>query len=217
MLNTDFSKRIVIDIKNMHWIGSPAEGVSRKPLAREQRESGHATSIVRYEKGAKFKRHPHPLGEEILVLEGVFSDEMGDYPAGSYIRNPPGSGHSPFSVEGCTLFVKLHQFSDNDMTQCVIDTHNEAWQEKHSGELILPLHCFKEEHVALVKWSAHTDLTHHQHIGGEEILVLSGVFRDEFGVYPEGTWIRSPHLSEHTPYTDQETILWVKRGHLLPR
>jgi len=214
MLNTDFSERVVIDTQKMVWAGSPAEGVSRKPLAREQRESGHATSIVRYEKGAKFKRHPHPLGEEILVLEGVFSDETGDYPAGSYIRNPPGSGHAPFSVEGCTLFVKLHQFAENDKTQCMINTHNARWQNDEDGGEILSLHHYEQENVALLKWPANTQLPKHQHHGGEEILVLSGAFKDELGEYSAGTWIRNPHLSVHTPYTEQDTLLWMKTGHL---
>jgi anti-sigma factor ChrR (cupin superfamily) len=215
MLNTDFSKRIVINSHEMGWLDSPAQGVSRKPLAREAQESGHATSIVRYEKGAKFNRHPHPLGEEIFVLEGVFSDEAGDYPAGSYIRNPPGSRHAPFSVDGCTLFVKLHQFSQGDTAQCVIDTHTAAWVLGLGDLLVMPLHSFGNEQVALVKWPANAHFPKHQHYGGEEVLVLSGVFKDELGEYPAGTWTRSPHLSEHTPYTDQETVIWVKTGHLL--
>ncbi len=214
MLNTDFFKRVVIDTHKMAWTGSPAEGVSRKPLAREQQETGHATSIVRYAKGAKFNHHPHPLGEEILVLAGVFSDETGDYPAGSYIRNPPGSGHAPYSVEGCTLFVKLHQFAEHDLAQFVIDSHQAVWQENADGVKVLPLHSFELEQVALVKWPAQLQLPTHQHIGGEEVLVLSGGFKDELGDYSEGTWIRSPHLSQHTPYTERDTLLWVKTGHL---
>jgi len=215
MLNMDFSKRVIVKTHDMQWLGSPAEGVSRKPLAREQQEMGHATSIVRYEKGAKFNRHLHPLGEEIFVLEGVFSDETGDYPAGSYIRNPPGSGHAPFSIEGCTLFVKLHQFAENDLEPIVIDTKSTAWMQGIGGLQVMPLHSFGQENVALVKWPANEVFPKHQHYGGEEVLVLSGIFKDEFGEYPAGTWTRSPHLSEHTTYTNQETVIWVKTGHLL--
>ncbi len=116
MLNVDFSKQVTIDTNQLSWISSPAVGVSRKPLARAEAEKGHATSIVRYEAGAFFKTHFHPLGEEILVLEGTFSDENGDYGVGTYLRNPPGSSHAPFSREGCVLFVKLHQFSETDTT-----------------------------------------------------------------------------------------------------
>ena len=84
MLNMDFSQKVVIQTGEKEWIPSPAGGVLRKPLAREEAERGHATSIVRYEPGASFNRHEHPLGEEILVLEGVFSDETGDYGKGTY-------------------------------------------------------------------------------------------------------------------------------------
>ncbi|MBL4900785.1 MAG: cupin domain-containing protein, partial [Colwellia sp.] len=52
------------------------------------------------------------------------------------------------------------------------------------------------------------------HFGGEEIFVIKGEFIDEYGRYPQGTWIRSPHLSEHYPYVEQETIILVKVGHL---
>jgi len=100
MLNIDFTKRVVIDTKNKKWVRSPMLGVWRKQLAREGSERGHATSIVRYEAGAVFSPHDHPLGEEIFVLQGVFSDETGDYSAGTYFRNPEGFRHAPFSKNG---------------------------------------------------------------------------------------------------------------------
>jgi len=109
MLNMDFSRRVAIDTHAMDWTASPAAGVWRKPLAREEAESGHATSIVKYDAGASFRAHNHPLGEEILVLSGTFSDETGDFHAGTYFRNPKGFIHAPFSEEGCIILVKLHQ------------------------------------------------------------------------------------------------------------
>jgi len=36
----------------------------------------------------------------------------------------------------------------------------------------------------------------------------------EYGQYPEGSWIRSPHLSEHFPRVEEETLILVKVGHL---
>ena len=95
--NMDFSKRVVIHGSEQEWISSPSANVERIPLERENKESGHTTSLVRYRAGASFPTHAHPKGEEVLVLEGVFSDENGDYPAGSYIRNPAGTSHAPFS------------------------------------------------------------------------------------------------------------------------
>lgn len=214
MLNMDFSQRIVIDTNTIEWLPSPAKGVWRKPLAREDKESGHATSIVRYDPGSRFTSHPHPNGEEILVLEGVFSDETGDYPAGSYIRNPPGSTHAPYSDEGCIILVKLEQFARGDNQEVKIKTREQPWQPGQGKLEVMPLHDFEGEHTALVRWPANERFQPHKHFGGEEILVLSGTFQDELGIYPALSWIRNPHMSEHYPFVEEETIIWVKVGHL---
>jgi anti-sigma factor ChrR (cupin superfamily) len=154
------------------------------------------------------------LGEEIFVLEGIFSDEYGDYPAGTYIRNPPNSCHSPFSREGCVIFVKLNQFHPNDQERVVIETPSQPWLPGQGGLTVMPLHEFETQHTALVRWPAGERFVPHRHWGGEEILVLQGEFCDEHGRYPSGTWIRSPHMSEHFPYVEEETIIFVKVGHL---
>lgn len=216
MLNMNFDMPVVVNTAEQPWRPSPAGGVERKPLARAEAESGHATSIVRYLPGASFSTHSHPLGEEILVLEGVFSDETGDYPAGTYLRNPPGSSHAPFSREGCVLFVKLHQFAPDDTAVVRIQTRDAAWLPGHGGLQVMPLHQFGTESVALVKWPAGERFIPHRHYGGEEILVLSGTFKDEHGEYPAMTWLRSPHLSAHHPFVEEDTIIWVKTGHLAP-
>ncbi|WP_411360884.1 cupin domain-containing protein [Pseudidiomarina sp. YC-516-91] len=214
MLNMDFSQRVVIESAKSDWQPSPAAGIERKLLEREEAERGRATSIVRYAAGSRFNTHEHPLGEEIFVLDGVFSDETGDYPAGTYLRNPPGSAHAPFSEQGCTLFVKLHQFARADRATVRINTNTQRWLPGHGGLQVMPLHSFETEHVALVKWPAGEVFQPHRHYAGEEILVLSGEFIDEHGRYPKGTWMRSPHASKHTPHVEQETIIYVKTGHL---
>jgi anti-sigma factor ChrR (cupin superfamily) len=214
MMNMDFSQRVVIDTHAQDWVASPMAGVWRKPLAREEAERGHATSIVRYEPGSRFSEHDHPGGEEILVLEGTFSDQTGDYPAGTYFRNPIGFRHAPFSEAGCVLLVKLHQFEDSDTEHVVIDTTAAPYQPGQGGLTVLPLHQHGTEQVALVRWPAGERFQDHAHFGGEEIYVISGELRDEHGVYPAGTWIRSPHLSRHHPWAEEETLIWVKVGHL---
>lgn len=214
MLNMNFSERVVINTETQPWVASPAKGVWRKPLERESAESGHTTSLVRYEAGSRFNTHPHPAGEEIFVLQGVFSDETGDYGAGTYLRNPPGSQHAPFSESGCDILVKLNQFDTKDKQSVRIDTNQQAWLAGIGGLEVMPLHEFEHEHVALVKWPKGERFQPHRHFGGEEIFVLSGEFIDEHGHYPKGTWIRSPHMSEHFPYVEQETIILVKTGHL---
>lgn len=214
MHNMDFSQRVVIDTGAQDWVASPMAGVWRKPLAREEAERGHATSIVRYEAGARFAAHDHPQGEEILVLEGTFSDETGDYHAGTYFRNPEGFRHAPFSEPGCVILVKLHQFQDDDREHVVIDTHTAPFQPGQGNLQVLPLHQHGSEQVALVRWPAGERFQQHNHFGGEEIYVISGELRDEHGSYPAGTWIRSPHLSSHLPWAEVDTLLWVKVGHL---
>lgn len=214
MLNMNFNQRVVINTTEQAWQASPSKTVWRKPLEREAQESGHTTSVVKYDAGASFNQHSHPLGEEILVLEGVFSDEHGDYPAGTYIRNPPGSKHSPFSREGCVILVKLNQFNSADLEEVRIDTTSTPWLPGQGGLQVMPLHNFEHEHVALVKWPVGEVFKPHRHFGGEEIFVLSGTFKDEHGSYGKGSWLRNPHLSQHHPYVDEETVIWVKTGHL---
>ena len=161
-------------------------------------EVARATSLVRYAPGACFPSHVHGGGEEFLVLDGVFSDETGHHPAGTYVRNPPGSSHAPYTRDGCTIFVKLHQFDPADTARVIVDTGSiDFHQGLVPGLSVLPLHRFGTEHVALVRWAAGTRFNAHRHWGGEEIFVVAGLFEDEHGQYPAGSWVRSPHLSQH--------------------
>ena len=214
--NDDFTQRVVSYAADSVWTPSPKLGVDRRILDRVGGEVARATSIVRYEPGASFERHLHVGGEEILVLEGVFSDEQGDYPAGTYIRNPPGSSHAPFSRDGCILFVKLWQFSGHDSEMLRIDTRNAVWRQGLvPGLSVMPLHSFDGVNTALVRWAPDTRFNLHSHPGGEEILVLEGMFRDEAGDYPALTWLRSPRWSQHAPFTGENgALIYVKVGHL---
>lgn len=214
-LNADFSQRALVRPDDSPWGASPMPGVERRMLDRIGEEVARATSVVRYAAGSHFSAHQHPGGEEFLVLEGVFSDERGDYPAGTYVRNPIGSQHAPFSREGCTILVKLMQFDPADDQHVVIDSNRSEWRQGLvPGLQVLPLHQHGTEHVALVRWAPGTYFNAHRHWGGEEIFVLEGTFQDEFGDYPAGSWLRSPHLSQHTPFSEQGCLIWVKTGHL---
>jgi len=192
-------------------------GVERMMLDRIGDEVARATSIVKYAPFSEFSSHVHTGGEEFYVLEGVFSDEHHDYPKGSYVRNPIGTSHTPkVGKEGAIIFVKLHQFNQEDKVQKVIHTPNQTWQQGLvDGLRVMSLHDFETEHIALVKWTPNTQFNSHQHWGGEEIFVLEGTFYDEHGTYPKGSWIRSPHLSRHTPFTKEDgALIYVKTGHL---
>lgn len=213
-LNADFRLRVVQHAAEATWTPSPLPGVTRRMLDRVGGEVARATSIVRYAAGSRFDAHGHPGGEEILVLDGVFSDEHGDYPAGTYLRNPPGSRHAPFSREGCTLFVKLWQSAPDDLESVHIDTAAATYRPGLvPGLTVLPLHEHAGVSTALVRWAPQTQFNMHMHPGGEEILVLEGVFRDEDGEYPAGSWLRNPRWSRHTPYTGAEgALIYVKVG-----
>lgn len=216
-LRADFARREVVLPGSAPWVPSPSIGVERGMLDRIGGEDGRATSIVRYAPNATFPRHAHPGGEEFLVLDGLFIDEHGEYPAGTYVRNPVGSSHAPHAgPAGARLFVKLHQFAAGDGRRVVVDTSASQWRPGTAvGLSVLPLHEFGEEHVALVRWAPGTTFHRHSHWGGEEIVVMEGVFHDEYGAYPAGSWLRSPHLSTHTPFTKSEgATIFVKVGHL---
>jgi anti-sigma factor ChrR (cupin superfamily) len=192
-INADLDRRTVVATAAMAWEPSPSGTVWRKPLYRQGGEYGPVTSVVRYDPGGVFRTHYHPQGEEILVLEGMFSDEHGDYPAGTYLLNPDGSGHAPFSEPGCTLLVRLRQYDGADRPRLAVDTGATAWQPGiEPGISVKPLYSQAgyPERMMLVKWESGAKLPPAGR--GEEIFVLAGRLEDELGRYPAGSWIRTP-------------------------
>ena len=214
-LHADLTERVVLSTNDLPWVDSPMAGVQRRMLERDGDEVARATSIVRYAPGSHFSAHTHGGGEEFWVLEGIFSDEHGDYPPGTYIRNPVSSSHTPYSESGCTILVKLWQMDPQDQQRVEIATPQMAWAPGLvPGLEVMPLHHYGTEQVALVKWAPGTTFQRHKHWGGEEIFVLEGVFEDEHGTYPQGTWLRNPHGSVHQPWSQEGCVIYVKTGHL---
>ena len=215
-INTDLSKKLALNCGELPWLASPQKGVERVMLERDGDEVARATSLVRYAPKSSFNRHQHDLGEEFLVLEGEFQDEHGQYPAGTYVKNPVGSSHTPFTDTGCTLFVKLRYLDPLDDERVVINTQSSKWfAGMVPGLTVLPLSSFGTTSTALVRWAPGTYFNPHRHFGGEEIFVIDGVFGDEHGRYPKGTWLRSPHMSAHKPFSVEGYTIFVKTGHLL--
>ena len=214
--NADLTTRAVVYTPNQPWVNSPLIGVTRRALERIGGESAEwATTIVRYAAGSHFSHHVHDRGEEILVLDGSFSDHSGEFPVGMYVRNPPGSQHRPFSTDGCTILVKLRQFAVDDNQFLRLDTHKSHWQSGDlPGQQTLPLFSRNSEHVELQRWTAKTRLKPHVHPMGEEIYVIEGELTDEHGNYPAGTWLRQPAGSSHTPVSHAGCTLYVKTDHL---
>jgi anti-sigma factor ChrR (cupin superfamily) len=218
LVNADFSERVVIATAALPWTASPHAGVERRLLDRIGGEVAQATSLVRYAPASTFPAHDHALGEEFLVLDGVFSDEHGDYPTGTYVRNPPRSRHTPRTEPGCIIFVKLRQMRDDESHRVVVDTAHAAWQRGAvAGLSVLPLHAAADgETVALEKLAPGTRVPTYRATNGEEIYLVEGDLSDEHGTYEAGTWMRNPSGFRHELMSTAGAVYWVKRGHLQP-
>lgn len=213
-VNADFSERALVIPQDSDWVSSPESGVDRIMLDRIGDEVARATSIVRYAAGSSFARHEHAMGEEFLVLDGVFSDDHGDYPPGHYVRNPPGSGHSPYSEDGCRILVKLRQFDAADLTPVVIDTHDAGLWQSGDGVDVLPLHEFGNEHVCMIRIAAGNRYAVAANIQGTEIFVVSGSVRHDDDNLTEEAWLRLPAGQGSDLEARVDSVLWIKSGHL---
>jgi len=212
-INADLSRRALVNSHELPWINSPMVGVQRRMLERDGDEVARATSLVRYAPNSYFDAHTHDAGEEFLVLEGVFSDEMGDFPAGMYLRNPPGSNHKPFTKDGCIIMVKLRQFEAGDNSFVRINSLQNDAYIKESNVEALTLHKFKNEEVSLICLQANATITQIYN-NGEELYVVSGSLLDEKGNYNDGTWLRNPGDGCHIRTATTDTVFYYKTGHL---
>ncbi|TKB51025.1 hypothetical protein FCL40_00275 [Ferrimonas sediminicola] len=202
-LNMAFDKPLVIDTRTLPWQASPSPGVWRKRLECVAEELGHVTSLVRYEPGSRFPNHGHPAGEELLVLEGVFSDESGHFEAGSYLRNPPGSGHAPGSEPGCVLLVKLCQFAEDDGQSLVIP-----------GLLGSPsreLHRHGAERVCWFRLQPGEDLPPQPF--SCEFFLVDGALEGPRHRLSGGHWCRFPAGVCPPLRAKQPSLVWLKSGH----
>ena len=217
-INGDLSVRAIVDTNRMEWTASPSGSVWRKRVHLVgSPESGQVTSVVRYDPESSFLAHDHPEGEEILVLEGVFSDEHGDWPAGTYLLNPEGFRHAPFSKTGCVLFVKLKQFPGQDRRHVVIDTRSIDWKAT-----LIPLVERKalyqqagfSDVMCIERWQPNADVGIVSYEQGVEMFVLDGEFSDDAGIYQAGCWLRLPAGSKHQPKSPSGCTLYVKESGL---
>jgi len=217
-INGNLAVRAVADTTLMDWTPSPSGSVWRKRVHLVgPPESGQVTSVVRYEPASSFPTHDHPDGEEILVLEGVFSDEHGDWPEGTFLLNPEGFRHTPFSKPGCVLFVKLRQFPGRERRHVVVDTDKLAWQPSSNPAIAYkPLYQQDgfSDLIRLERWAPQADLGSLSYEKGVELFVLEGEFSDEAGTYSKGCWVRLPMGSKHHPRSAGGCTLYVKRSGL---
>lgn len=215
-LNADFTRRAALHADTIEWRTSPTAGVSRRMLDRIGDEVARATSIVRYDPDSRFPAHVHGGGEEFIVLEGVFQDDRGDYPAGTYVRNPPQSRHTPGSAPGCTILVKLWQFDPDDRTQVIIDTTRigSVPIAGRPGVSVTPLFMDAGEEVRIERWAPGAGVAF-EWLGGAELFVLDGGFVQADEQFRRHSWLRLPGdgRSDMRVGTDGATV-WIKTGHL---
>lgn len=213
-INANFDERAVVHSENEPWIASPMKGVDRRMLDRIGDEVARATTIVRYAPGSAFSAHTHTGGEEFLVLDGVFQDEHGDFPVGTYVRNPPTTSHRPSAADGATILVKLWQFDPEDRTQLTIDTNAQTPRQITEGVSEIPLFQDFRERVRIELWDASVNVTVTDH-KGFEALVIQGSFTEGGEVFGKNSWLRlPPGMALDATAGPEGARLWVKSDHL---
>jgi quercetin dioxygenase-like cupin family protein len=200
-INANFKSFAAVQFDPTKYIASPSYGVNRFMLDRVGNEKARATTIVEYQPNSKFPMHEHIGGEEFLVLEGTFKDQFGEFGAGTYVRNPIGSKHSPWvDDDGCTIMVKLLQMAETE------------------GEGVEPLNIHYDgdhEDKRSTEWGSLIDMYHNEHTGervsmcwvdpnqefppngycdaGEELFVVDGSLVLSNGTeYNKWAWLRFP-------------------------
>lgn len=217
LLNSDFSQRAIVTPDDYQWIPSPQPGVERLMLDRIGREQARATSLVRYAPGSKFPAHSHPGGEEILVLDGIFTENGVDYPAGRYLRSPDGSSHQPSSRDGTTIFVKLRQMSADERQPVRINTQEAANWHGQPQRQVCPLFSGASEIVQLQKLAPGERIFCAPLVGGAELILLQGEIRAPEGRYESGSWLRFPPGDMPALIaTASGALFYLKTGHLSP-
>ncbi|WP_299832207.1 cupin domain-containing protein [uncultured Roseobacter sp.] len=212
-LNADFNARVVVHSDQLDWSASPMPGVDRRMLDRIGGEVARATTIVRYAPNSKFSAHTHTGGEEFIVLDGVFQDEHGDFPEGTYVRNPPTTSHTPGSDVGCTIFVKLWQFDMDDRNQFRKNMADDL-RATVDGVATAELHRDARETVTYSHLDAGATLTNTD-AGGIEMLIISGSVVESGETLGKGAWLRLPEGAPLTAIAgDDGAKVWIKTGHL---
>lgn len=231
LINADFSQPASLKLEQQEWVASPQGGVKRMMLDRIGAEKARATSLVRYAPESYFPHHEHLGGEEILVLEGTFSADDTHYPTGWYLRNPPGSGHRPYSDEGALIFVKLRQMPESETRYVEINTNDASYWQVVNGREVCELFSDDYEQVSLQRIKAgepvfsdsltlDSDVNVDNKVGGAEILVVEGTLMDAENHYRPQSWIRLPAGDELTNHGnlmagERGATIYVKTGHLL--
>ena len=208
-LHADHSQRIVVDATSV------LQGQGAVTLESQGQGDRAQITVVAHAAGEVWMHTGEQLCE-LLVLQGALLIGEDSFGPQSYVRLLPGQALDLKTQTGCVLYENRRDWTETEEGSFALAGDRMDWRQGMvPGLKVTSLHEGLTKHTALVRWAPDTRFNPHTHVGGEEILVLAGVFRDEHGAYPAGTWIRSPHMSHHRPFTEAEgaTIL-VKVGHL---
>ena len=208
-LHADHSERVVVDATAV------LQGQGAVTLESQGQGDRAQITVVAHAAGEVWMHTGEQLCE-LLVLQGALLIGEDSFGPQSYVRLLPGQALDLKTQTGCVLYENRRDWTETEEGSFALAGDRMDWRQGMvPGLKVTSLHEGLTKHTALVRWAPDTRFNPHTHVGGEEILVLAGVFRDEHGAYPAGTWIRSPHMSHHRPFTEAEgaTIL-VKVGHL---
>src|SRR4249920_3390249 len=214
-LHADRSQQALVHGARLPWVASPEPVVERRMLERLGGEVAVASTIVRYAPGSFFSPHTHALGEEFIVLDGIFSDEEGDYPPGTYVRNPPGSKHAPFSREGCIIFVKLRQMQSDEVERVRLFAKDHEWTEVTGGYERALLYSNERTSVCIERVKPGGRVPPRSVPGGEEVFVLTGTLQlldADRPVLDAWSWLRQPGAQHPEFLSETGALWWVKRG-----
>jgi hypothetical protein len=213
-VNVDFNIPVSVETKLIDWQMSSINGNNKKYFERFERTKYYITVLIQFPAGRTFRKFGHEGGMELLVLSGVFSDSDGDYGAGSYVRNPAGTYHQPFTSNGCTVLLKLGRFQPMDRKRVVIDTMNSAhrWLPvADPGVSRLALHHFSEEDIYLYRIRSECWITFKHENHGLELFICNGSISVKGDLYVPGDWLRYPVGSKVKVSAVGDVCLYVKK------
>ena len=206
MININYDIQVSINESTLTWQKDEFLNCYKKIFSQDEDKQ---TLLLKLDKNATFKNSNKTNSVELYVLEGVYENEFGSFSKGTYLKLPQENEAKISSKEGCIVFKKINYLQNTKETS-IVNTQKEPWLQGQGNLSVKPL----SDQTALVHWPKDEVFSPHTHWGGEEIFVLKGIFMDEHGSFEKGTWIRSPHLSRHYPFVKEETIIFVKTGHM---
>ncbi|MBN3908794.1 MAG: cupin domain-containing protein [Nostoc sp. NMS1] len=213
-INENLSVRVAVLSTSLPWYDTEFTGIWYICFESDNEVQDHpVTMLSRFDPGGFFELHGHPGGEEILVLQGNFVDETGIYLPGTYILNPEGFIHHPYSDEGCLTFVKLRQHGGKNRQQVRKNIYELPWQSGIIPQIeVKPLYQQIDfpEKVWIERWQPGTALFNVVESEVKEIFVIEGTWSDELGNYPASSWLRYPPGYSYSPSSAKGCMVYVK-------